>query len=362
MNKAESVMREHPEIDAWLKGRPLNTQRGFARQLMSFCEQAKVTPEEWRRLDKFKARDLAWNYVQPISKEHSVEARQTITALKSWYRNLNGEVLPLDSGRGGKHNIPYRAQKALYEKIPSKAEVYQIVDMAGNLRDKAIFHVLFQSGLRRNALIKLRFGDVADQLDKDIITLKITSDIDDKLRGANIPFYITFVNGEGAIALRQYCQVAHKNSKPTMPLFYTKDTKKPVSPVWLWCITKKCVKRAGFDPKTIWVHSFRKAFRKIVRQADIDDDDKEQLMGHVIKGSRQAYYDRHDTELILKAYEKCNFTREIPKSEISKLRAQLESEQEARSREKGNLEAKIQELTEQFLSIKKQIKGMTGQK
>lgn len=49
------------------------------------------------------------------------------------------------------------------------------------------------------------------------------------------------------------------------------------------------VERAGFDRKTITTHTIRKAFRKIVKQTDIDDDDKEQLMGHVISGSRQAY-------------------------------------------------------------------------
>jgi integrase len=70
--------------------------------------------------------------------------------------------------------------------------------------------------------------------------------------------------------------------------------------------------RAGFDPKTIWVHSFRKAFRKIVRQADIDDT-KEQLMGHTLKGAREAYFDRHDVELIKAAYEKCNFARSAKK-------------------------------------------------
>lgn len=345
----EQVMQTHPEIAAWLKGRPLNTQRAFARELLAFSEFVKVTPEEWRHLDKFKARDLAWQYVEPLSREHGVEAKQTMIALKSWFRNLNGEMLPLDSGRGGKHNIPYHAIKALYEKIPSKAEVYQIVDMAGNMRDKAMFLMLFQAGIRKNALCKLRYGDVSENLDKDIIPLKITSERDDKLRGANIPFYYTFINGEGAIALRQHCQAAHKNSKPDAFLFYTTNKYKLVSHEWIWWITKKCVKRAGLDPRSIWVHSFRKSFRKVVRQADIDDDDKEQLMGHAIKGSRSAYYDRHDLAIIQKAYERCNFSREVPQSEVHKLRTQLDEA----TRFNVSLEKRI-EMLEEF--IKKAVK------
>ncbi len=155
--------------------------------------------------------------------------------------------------------------------------------------------------------------------------LKITWDIDDKLRGSNIPFYYTFVNGEGAVTLRQYCKLKHKNSTPDTLLFYTRSGKF-VTSEWVRQIVKMCVERAGFDPKTMWTHSLRKAFRKIVRQTPIDDDDKEQLMGHVIKGSRQAYFDRKDVDLIRKAYQKCNFNREIPESEVEILRKKSESQ------------------------------------
>jgi hypothetical protein len=88
-----------------------------------------------------------------------------------------------------------------------------------------------------------------------------------------------------------------------------------------------CIERAGFGRKTITTHTIRKAFRKVVRQTDTDDYDKEQLMDRVISGSRQAYYDQKDVELIKKAYRKCNFQREVLESEVTKLRKQLEDEQ-----------------------------------
>ena len=122
----------------------------------------------------------------------------------------------------------------------------------------------------------------------------------------------------------------HKNNDPDTPLFTTKNDKKPLAQQWIWRLVKMCVERAGFNPKTITTHTIRKAFRKIVRQTDIDDDDKEQLMGHVIRGSRQAYYDRKDVELMKTAYQKCNFQREVPESEVTKLRKQLEDKQSKR--------------------------------
>ena len=222
------------------------------------------------------------------------------------------------------------------------------------LRDKTILLFLFQSGVRVNVLEHITYSDVANQLKEDVIALKITRDLDIKLRGRDIPYYYTFLNGEGAITLRQYCKLKHRNSTLDTPLFYTKG-KKPITQTWVWKIVKMCVKRAGFDPKSISTHTLRKAFRKIVRQAPIDDDDKEQLMGHVIRGSRQAYYDTKDLELIREAYQKCNFSREVPESETTKLRKQLETSETKRLLQ----EARLERLEATVKNLISQIKEMT---
>ena len=112
------------------------------------------------------------------------------------------------------------------------------------------------------------------------------------------------------------------------------------------------------NPSTIWTHSLRKAFRKIVRQADVDDDDKEMMMGHVLKGSRQSYFDNKDLEVILAAYQKCNFSREIPKSEVNKLRMQLEAEQ-SRS---ASFEGRVNSLEVQLESLTKALKELAEKK
>jgi len=270
-------------------------------------------------------------------------------ALKSWYRNLNGEQLPFDSGRGGKHYIKVKHTKQAREHIPNKAEMYQIIDMASSLRDKTLLILLFQSGVRVNVIEHLTYGDVADQLNENLITLKITGDLDHKLRGRDIPFYYTFLNGEGAETLMRYCKLRHKNSKPETPLFSTKG-KKPITQRWVWEIVKMCSERAGFKSGTISTHTIRKAFRKIVRRADLDDDDKEMMMGHVIQGSREAYYDNKDVDLIREAYQKCNFTREIPESNHVKMKSQL-----------GDLQAQNLSLVGMVEELRRELVAMKGE-
>ena len=210
LKKYERFIEAHPEIMEWLKNRPETTRRNFAGSLEQFCTDMGLTPEEWRNLDKFEARDLAWKFVKPKIAEHSATAKSILTALKSWYRNKNGEQLPFDSGRGGKHYLRLRHKKAALEHIPNKKEVFQIVDMASSLRDKALLLFLFQSGVRVNVLQHMTHGDVVGQFDEDLVTLKITGELDHKLRGRDIPFYYTFLNGEATETLKQYSQTMHK--------------------------------------------------------------------------------------------------------------------------------------------------------
>ena len=331
MKKWQIFIEQHPSVEEWLKNRPSHTKRQFAARLQRFCKAKGMTPEEWRELDKFEARDLAWKFVQDKIADHPATANVTLITLKSWYRNKDGEELPFDSNRGGKHHFQIRRKKAPIEHIPDKKEMYRIIDMASSLRDKSILLFLFQTGVRVNVLEHSTYRLVANNLEQDIIPLKITAKLDYKLRSRDVPFYYTFLNGEGVETLRQYCKVTHKQSNNSAPLFTTRGYR-PVSQSYILKVVKMCVKRAGLNPATIWTHTIRKAFRKIVRQTNIDDDDKEQLMGHVIPGSRASYYDKKDIGLIMKAYEQCNFSRELPESEVAKLRKQLE---DSRFREKA---------------------------
>lgn len=330
-------MNEHECVREWLKRRPVGTQAQYGRKLMRFCEVLGISPEEFLELDRFEARDSVWQFIEPFIKESSSKAKNNLAALKSFYRSKDGETLPFDGRRGGKHHFnSKRRKKAALEHVPNRAEMYRIIDATNNFRDKAMFLILFQSGIRVNALCSLKFKDVKDQLyleenPKIPLRLRITDKIDTKLRAYSIDFYDTFLQGEAVEALKAYCDNFHQEralGREDEPLFYTKIGR-AMNPTAVWETLKRSVRRAGLNPETVWVHTIRRAFKRVVRHANVDDEDfKEAIMGHVLPGSRENYFSRNNPEEIAEEYMKIDFSREIPETKVQKQAQQIRGQQE----------------------------------
>jgi site-specific recombinase XerD len=192
-------MNENECVEEWLDKRPTNTQECYASHLKRFCEFANVSPSEFQNMDKKTARDFAWKYLSTLNtKETASVAITAMASIKSFYRNHDGEILRFDSSKHGKHYVKPYAVKASREHVPSKEEVYTIIDKTMSVRDRAVMLVLYQSGIRENALLNLTYGMVHEQLQKDAcpIHLKITDAIDSKLNGYNLPFYDAFIGRE----------------------------------------------------------------------------------------------------------------------------------------------------------------------
>jgi site-specific recombinase XerD len=334
----EVFMSEHECVQEWLEIRPLGTRKQYGRKLMHFCEETGLSPEEFLALDRRRARDVVWKYVKPFIAESTSKAKNNMAALKSFYRSQDGEILPFDSRRGGKHYFnAKKRKKAALEHVPNIPETYAIIDATTNLRDNTMLLILFQSGIRENAIYHLKFGHVQDQLypePKIPLRLRITDQIDTKLRGYMIDFYDTFLQGEAVQKLRAYCDAYHKDQDPEKQLFYT-DLGNPMSGERVWDIVKGCVRRAGLDPKTIWVHTIRRAFESVVRHSSLDFEFKEAVMGHALEGSRENYFSCNDPQEIEQEYLKIDFGREIPESKVQKQAEEIEKlKKELRDRDK----------------------------
>jgi integrase len=252
-----------------------------------------------------------------------------MSALKSFYRNKDGDTLPFDSRRGGKHYFNGLKRKRLAtEHVPSPDDVYKIVDAAKRLRDKAMFLVLFQSGIRVNALCRLTYGMVREQLaqGKVPLRLRITSDLDTKIESYRIDFYDTFIGKEAINMLHAYCDEQHKRSSDVTPLFLSSRTKNSLTTAGVWESFRKCVAKAGFPKDTVRVHTLRKAFKSQVIKSNIGRDYGELLMGHVLRGSQENYVSRQGmVEDLEEAYKKIDFSRTVYDKKSKYVDAQNES-------------------------------------
>lgn len=350
----EEFMKRHKCVYEWLRNKPFGTQQHYGLGLKGFCEAMDVTPGWFQDLGPKRARDLAWKYVSNFIVENPSGAKGVLAAIKSFYRNKDGEKLSFDSQRGGKHYFnSKRRKKAAFEHVPTKEEMYRIVDMATSMRDKAILLVLFQSGIRLNALCSLKYSHVKEQLEKAKVPLRlrITPEIDSKLAGYSWDYYDTFLQYEAVVSLRQYCEEDHEKGEVDEWLFCSKQGA-PMSRQNVWAMVKRAVKRAGFDHKTMWVHTLRRAFKKQVRKAPLDDDFKEAIMGHVLPGSRENYFSRNDLEEIEDAYMQIDFNRETPTSETQRLKKQLEKERIERT----NLETLVTAIRREMEELKESLK------
>ena len=346
-------MEEHECVKEWMEHRPFGTKSRYVRKLMHFCQHTRNSPEEFLSLDRLEARDLVWKYIKPFINDTPSKAKNNMDALKSFYRSKDGESLPFDSRRGGKHHFNARRRKrAAKEHVPDKAEMYRIIDATTKIRDKTMFLILFQSGIRVGALCNLKFRDVRDQLYrpqglKIPLRIRITDEIDTKLRGYSIPFYDTWIQGEAVEALKAYCDRYHKDGDLNAPLFYTRVG--PMKPLRVWETLKSCVSRAALDPGTIWVHTIRRAFKRVVRRSHIEDEDfKEAIMGHVLPGSRENYFSREIPEDIEENYVKIDFSREVPGSMVQKQASQIEE-----------LQKQLKERDDEFYKIREHLNELT---
>jgi site-specific recombinase XerD len=354
--KYVKYMNENECVKEWLEKRPTKTQECYASHLKRFCEYVDVKPSEFQNMDKKAARDIAWKYLSTLNdKETASVAITAMAAIKSFYRNHDGEVLPFDSTKHGKHYLKPHAKKASFEHTPTKEEVYQIIDKTMSVRDRAMMSVLYESGIRENALLNLTYGMVKEQLQKDVypLHLKITDEVDSKLCGYDLPFYDTFIGREAIDALKKYCELVHKDSKDDAVLFLSRSKAK-MSAVGLWTSFKKAVKRAGFDETTMWIHSLRKAYKSEVRKSNMQEELGECLMGHRLKGSRESYMNRNDAiEELRKAYMTIDFTRlgknEKQDAEIEQLKKELSEERQSKELMEKRFTKMIEEANQQTL-------------
>jgi len=174
-------------------------------------------------------------------------------------------------------------------------QVKVLVDHARTPRDRAIILTLFQSGMDVSTLCSLKYGDVAEGLDKDDYPLKL-----ELYRSKTGVEYYTFLGKDAVQALRAY--VADMKSRGVdysydSPLFLKERGKQALTTNLVQNMMKYVAVRSGlvdeknngkaFNP--LGPHALRESFGSLMINSGVPDTIVDFWLGHSMGEMAEAY-------------------------------------------------------------------------
>ena len=305
------------------------TRKSYCWQLYGFSQFTRKKPNELIRLRRDVAERLVQKYADKLKEASPRYANLAIASLRAFF-STNGfkhaRTLELES-----YHVPRRF-RATPEYIPTKIEVYRMADSAGSLRDRAIILSLFSSGLRNSTLRALLYRDVVEDLRNGVANVRLPVYPEMKLIDpcackGGIP-YSTFICDEGTSALRLYIKErVEKNGELAAfdPLFaseYNQVSKEErmhriLTSREVQLIVKETAKKADIPEwDAVHPHALRKSFETVLHSQLVDGSNmdvkvQEVLMGHILPGSQDNYFDLSKVEWMRVQYSRLKFGRPV---------------------------------------------------
>lgn len=248
-------------------------------------------------------------------------------------------------------------------------EIAQIIAHS-QLREKAFFAIMAQSGLRPSTLQKLKVENI-EPLNVDKKTYQIN--VPAELTKGQFGSYVTFIFGESAKYLKQYLSTKPNLSAESL-LFCAYN--KPDSEVNIKNISRsfqsqakelretgnlKYQTKAKGKPAEIRLYNLRKFFKRKCK--DMGDEDTNYLMGHTTNDSNGNYRPQ-SPEYYRKRYEDKALPflvlEEPSPSDTKELTEALKNTMETQHKEqmeaiKNNYEAKLKEQEDRFNRIENKL-------
>jgi len=289
--------------------------------LMRFCKFTGRNPDELVRLSPGEASKLVQGYVDSLAdKGQSIRTvNVALTFLRTFFR-VNGF-------KGGREiEVERFFQPSRYRKrseyIPTADEIFRMAYAAGSAKNKAMVFSLYTSGLRNSTLRGLRYRDVAAELERyEVVKVPVYPEmkqVDPRACKGNIPYY-SFFSKETVVALKEYLNERRSlfgEIEADEPLFASTSSNVPsevrrrthAKRNTLDLVVKRAAKRGGIERwREVHSHCLRKAFDSALRNGGLDVKDQEFLMGHILMGAQDTYYDKTKVEVLRQKYIKVNF-------------------------------------------------------
>jgi integrase len=363
--KLEEWHSSYSSVDTTLrhyarKGRSEGTRENVCVTLMQFCKHCGLDPDALVALEPKEASRLCQDFTDGL-KERGCSIR---------YVNVSQAYLRTFFGENGYENerrlrVERYHQPARYRKkpeyVPDAEEIYRMGYAAGSAKNRAMIFMLYSSGLRNSTLRAVLYGDLRKDLESGLKVVRVPvypemKKVDPDACKGEIPYY-TFVDEETVKALKQYLDERKGILGKLVdgdPLFCSDSNQvareeqryTPVSKNGLDRMVKRAARQAGVQQwQDVTPKSLRKAFESVLRNNRLDPKDQEFLMGHILPGIQDPYYDSSKTENLRAKYSAAKFFKTEITDKLEMVKAF------ARTLGIDKIEVKIQKLREQHSGL-----------
>jgi len=313
----------------------IHTQLTIVRSTHYFVSEVKKTREDFDisqlfSLNSVQARRLIWRTLQSLMNSRGKTnrvARHVKTFIGLLYNYANEE-----EGKAilwkRKHRISLVAVRD--KKVPTHSEIWEMVDYALHLRDKAIIALSYNSGLKATPINNLNVGDLRKPLEDFKINgtvpliIKINAKIYPKRFQTNnnsIMWLPALVDRDCAVLLLKYYESKRKDAQDNEPFFVTqRNTRMDIGRIsqQVRYLMNKLDKLKGGDRSNTYAMLIRDSFFNRLVKGGMKDIHREFLMMHTL-GIKAHYFNWDlEKEEILESYLKCGFNRSTENNEVKK--------------------------------------------
>jgi integrase len=322
------------------KIRSEKTRENFCVALMLFCRYCGLDPDAVASIAPDEASKYSQAYTDSLrDKGFSIRYVNVNQAYLSTFFRENGFI----AGRSLKverYHQPARYRKKP-EYVPTSDEIYRMGYAGGSAKNRAMVFALYTSGLRNSTLRAVRYDDVREELEMEQNFVKIPvypemKKVDPAACKGDIPYY-TFIGAETVRALRDYLGERSQKQGSILdqePLFCSdsnqipkeKQRSVPVSKKGLEDMVTRAARQAGIPHwSDVTPKCLRKAFESVLRNNGLDPKDQEFMMGHILPGVQDPYYDSTKTEELRTKYAKITFFRTAQADKLEMVKAFAET-------------------------------------
>lgn len=315
------------------KSDSLQSARIHCRILDLFCRGSHAVPDELVKLPRDQIEMLLQHHCDRLMERSRLRgpssryANTALACLKTFfvcngYNIGNGKALRISNYR----QPPRTTNRPEY--VPVLKDALAMGERAGNKRDRAIILTLITTGLRNSSARALLVGDILDELrqGKRELLIKVEVKWNERIPGAckgRVPYY-TFtakIAIEAINSMLEERKIRFGSYLPQEPLFISNHNQIPLvqrrmtylSKEELQIIVKKAARATDITQwKNVHVHTLRKVFESVLRSPLVDGGrmdikDQEFLMGHILPGPQENYYDHSNVERLRQLYAKLVF-------------------------------------------------------